>query len=105
MQATTKVVEKLIQELLHADDCALFAYSEKELEEMSDLFSAAGVSFALTINLAKTEVMHQRQQNNTSSQAEVNIILSGVRLNEVLHFTYLGSILSNDALTDKEISV
>ena len=37
LQATTKVVEELVQELLYADDCALFAHSEKELQEMSDL--------------------------------------------------------------------
>ena len=55
LQATTKVVEELIQELLYAADCALFAHSDKELQEMSDLFS---VSFGLTINLTKTEVMH-----------------------------------------------
>ena len=100
LQATTKVVEELIQELLYADDCALFAHSEKELKEMSDLSSAAAVSFGLTINLTKTEVMHQRPPNDTSTQAEVNIVLNGVKLNEVPHFTYLGSILSNDALLD-----
>ena len=104
LQVTIKVVEELIQELLQADDCALFAHSDNELHEMSDLFSAAAVFFGLTINLTKTEVMHQTPPNETSAQTEVNIVLNGVRLNEVPHFTYLGSILSNDALLDKEIS-
>ena len=58
----------------------------------------------LTINLTKTEVMHQTPTNDTSAQTEVNIVLNGVGLNELHHFTYLGSILSNDALLDKEIS-
>ena len=31
LKATTKVVEELIQELLYADDCALFAHSDKKL--------------------------------------------------------------------------
>ena len=81
----------------------MFAHSDKELQQMSDLFSAAAVSFGHTINLTKTEVMHQTSPNDTSAQTEVNIVLNGVRLNEVPHFTYLGSILSNDALLDKEI--
>ena len=104
LQATTKVVEELIQELLYADDCALFAHSEKELQEMPDLLSAAAVSFVLTINLAETEVMHQIPPNDTLPQAEVNIVLNGVKLNEGSHFTYLSSILLNDALLDNEIS-
>ena len=41
LQATTKVVEELIQELLYADACTLFAHSDKELQVISDLFSAA----------------------------------------------------------------
>ena len=45
LQATTKVFEELIQELLYADDCALFAHSEKELQEkeMADLFSSSSL--------------------------------------------------------------
>ena len=74
LQATTKVVEELIRELLQADDCTLFAHSEMKRQEMSDLISAAAVSFGLTINLAKTELMHQRPPNATSSQTEVNIV-------------------------------
>ena len=48
--------------------------------------------------------MHERPPNGTSIHAEVNIVMNGIRLNEVPHFTYLGSTLSNDALLDKEIS-
>ena len=55
---------------------------------MSDLFSAAAVFFGLIINLAITEVMHQRPPNDTSTQAEVNIVPNGIKLNEVPHFTY-----------------
>ena len=82
----------------------MFAHSEKELHKMSHLIPAAAVSFGLTINLAKTEVLHQRQPNDTSTQTEVNIVLNSVKLNQVSHLTYLGSILSNDALLDKEIA-
>ena len=62
---------------------------------MSD-FSAAADSFGLTINLTKTEVTHNKTSNDRSTQTEANILLNGVRLNEVSHFTYLESILSND---------
>ena len=68
---------------------------------MSDLFSAAAISFDLIINLAKTMVMHQRPPSDTSTHAGVNIVLNGVRLKEVPHFTFMESILLNDGLLDK----
>ena len=82
LQATTKDFEELIQKLQYAADCALFAHFANELQELSDLVLAAAVSFGFTINLTKTDVMHQRLQNVTSTQPEVNIVLNSVRLDE-----------------------
>ena len=57
--ARTKTIEKLITELLFADDCALFAHTEEALQRIVNRFSDAAKNFGLTISLKKTEVLYQ----------------------------------------------
>ena len=46
-----------MQDLLYADDCALCAHSEADLQELCNHFAEAARLFGLSINLSKTEVM------------------------------------------------
>ena len=59
LQAVTKVTETVIRDLLFADDCALNASTEQEMQQEMDHFSHACDNFGLTISTKKTEVMYQ----------------------------------------------
>ena len=59
LKAKTKRLEKLIRELLFADDAAIVSHSEEELQSMMDKFSSACHAFGLTISIKKTKVMAQ----------------------------------------------
>ena len=51
--------EDLVCDLLFADDCALNATSEDEMQQSLDHLGAACTNFGLTFSTKKTEVMHQ----------------------------------------------
>ena len=59
LTAKTKNLQTLLQEVLFADNCALMAYTEQDLQQMLDHLSEASKLFGLTINLRKMEVLHQ----------------------------------------------
>ena len=59
LQAKTKAVEKLIVEPLFADDCALLAHSDSDLQVIVDSFSNATKLFGLTTSMKKTEAIYQ----------------------------------------------
>ena len=71
---------------------------------MVDQFAAAATAFGLQVNVKKTEVMPQAPSHDKSSVSNTNITLNGTKLNVVTTFTYLGSILSDDALVDSELT-
>ena len=92
----------MIRELLFADDCALNAKSEPEMQLEMDEFSSACDNFGLTISTRKTEVMYQPAPGNTYQVP--NITVKGQRLQAVENFTYLGSTLSRSANIDAEVT-
>ena len=59
LRAQTKSVERLIVEALFADDCALLAHSEADLQAIVNKFAEATHLFGLTISIKKTEVLYQ----------------------------------------------
>jgi transcription termination factor 2 len=99
--ARTKTIEELILELLFADDCALLAHTEEALQTVVNRFADAAKAFGLTISLKKTEVLHQKSPTESYNQPQSNI--DGLPLNTVDHFTYLGSVISNDATVSKDV--
>ena len=102
LQAKTKVHTGTINEFLFADDCALNATSEVDMQHSVDKFSEACSNFGLTISTKKTEVMHQPAPGKP--YVEPNIHVNGQRLNAVDKFTYLGSTLSSSVVIDDEIN-
>ena len=99
--ARTKTIEELITELLFADDCAVLAHTEEALQHIVNRFSAAAKNFGLTISLKKTEVLYQPPPREAYSPPHVSI--DDTNLNAVEHFTYLGSVISNDATVSKDL--
>ena len=99
--AHTKTIEVLIVELLFADDCALLAHTQEALQYIVNRFAEAAKAFGFTISLKKTEVLHQPSPGGVYSPPQINI--QGTNLSSVEHFTYLGSVISNDATVNKDL--
>ena len=100
--APTKVTRSTIRDLLFADDCALAACSLEALQSLCNRFAAAARRFGLTISIKKTEALYQPARGNLYVPPTVTI--EGKLLNAVDNFKYLGSIISNNASMDAEIT-
>ena len=59
LQAVTKVKETVIRNLLFAEDCALNANKEQEMQKEMNRFSSTCDNFGLTISTKKTKMMFQ----------------------------------------------
>ena len=103
LQAKTKVKTYIIREFLFADDCALNAGSEADMQRSVDKFAIACTNFCLTVSKKKTEVLHQPAPGKP--YVEPNITVNGQRLSAVNWFTYLGSTLSQNVTIDDEVNV
>ena len=99
--ARTKTIEELIIELLFADGCALLTHTEEALQHIVNRFSDAAKNFGLTTSLKKTEVLYQPPLREAYSPPHLGI--DGANLNAVQHFTYLASVISNDATVSKNL--
>ena len=99
--ARTKTIEELITELQFANDCAPLAHTEEALQHTVNHFSDAAKNFGLTISLKKTEVLYQSPPHEAYGPPHISI--DGTNLNAVEHFTYLGSVISNDATVSKDL--
>ncbi|KAF7248111.1 RNA-directed DNA polymerase from mobile element jockey [Varanus komodoensis] len=102
LQAVTKVKETVLRDLLFADDCALNAGSEQEMQASMDKFAVACDNFGLLINTEKTKVMHQPALK--AQYQEPTITVKGQKLQAVDPFTYLGSTLSRTVTVDIEVN-
>lgn len=103
LQAVTKIKEIVLRDLLFADDCALNAGSEQEMQASMDKFAAACDNFGLLINTKKTEVMYQPAPK--AQYQEPTITVKGQKLQAVDQFTYLGSTLSRAVTIDIEVNL
>ena len=103
LKANTKVREALIRDFVFADDCALAAHSESELQCLATCFSTAAKAFGLTVSIRNSVVMHQPAP--ATCETEPSISIDDATLKNVENFTYLGSCLSSDASLDKEIAI
>ena len=96
LQAKSKVKEATVRDLLLADDCALNASSEPEMQQSMNKFSSACDSFGLTISTKKTEVMFQPAPRN--AYTEPSITVKGEALKVVESF-----VLSRSVCIDNEV--
>ena len=101
LKAKTKVKATSIVDLQYADDCAIAAHTEADLQNTLDAFSEAYTLLSLTVNVTKTKVIFQPAQPLTATAP--NIEIEGTTLENVDHFAYLGSYLSKSANIDVEI--
>ena len=102
LKAKTKVHEDIARDFLFADDCALNASTQSDMQESMDLFTKACENFGLTISTKKTEVLHQPAPAVPYNEPNINV--NGQRLAAVDKFTYLGSTLSRFVNIDEEVA-
>jgi hypothetical protein len=109
LKAKTKIRRVLIRELLFADDAAITAHSEEELQHLLSAFSNACREFGLTISKKKTQIMVQYANEKPTMVQNANekptISIDGEELETVEHFTYLGSTVNNKLSLDQEINI
>ena len=98
-----RVREAFITDLCYADDCALVAHTQQELQDFVTRISKACQKYGLTISFKKTEVMKQATGIIPTSE-KVEVVLDGKVLAVVDSFVYLGSTMTADDELDKEIS-
>ena len=97
----SKTLDRIILEALFADDCALMAHKESDLQLIVDRFVEASCLFGPTISLGKTEVLLQTAHGFTVLSPSISI--EGTTLKSVEEFKYCGSIISGDGSLVKEI--
>ena len=89
-------------DLRYADDAVLVADKRKKMQIMIDRLSRVCKEYGMEINVKKTKVMVvSRMEEMTGMQR--SILLDGVPLEQVKHFKYLGSWITDDAKSDEDI--
>ena len=101
LKAKTKVRQLCVQDLLYAYETGFVSHSEVDLQTILDRFTTASASFAFSINVGKTEVLHQSAPG-TPYTAPM-ILLNGMPLNVATTFKYLASTIANYCSFDKEL--
>ena len=101
LKSYTKVTRAIVRDFLFADDCALAAHSEVDLQELADCFATAAKSFGLTVSIKKTEVLRHLAPN--TARPPRNITMDGNALKNVDTFKYLGSCKNSAANLDDEV--
>ncbi|CAG9128775.1 unnamed protein product [Plutella xylostella] len=91
-------LDLLARELLYADDAALVANTEGDLQELITKFNSACKLFGMTVNSRKTVVMVQ------GTDYMPQIMLGEDTLQIVDDFCYLGSTTTNKLCNNKEIN-
>ena len=87
----------VLEDLDFADDVALLAHRHQDMQgKTSDMASTAG-QIGLRISSRKTKHMRMNNRNNAA------IIVNGEALEEVEYFTYLGSKMTTDGDSEKEV--
>ena len=82
-----------------ADDIALLAHTQKDIQEKTERVNKVGRSVGLKISLGKTKMMKMKNKSNAKTKVQ------GEELEEVEHFKYLGSYISVDSNIEKEVSI
>ncbi|BHF75543.1 hypothetical protein SprV_0501863900 [Sparganum proliferum] len=102
MHFQSRVSTTTVYELLFADDCALNATTEGDMQRSMDFFYAACENFGLINNTEKIVVTHQPLPNTAHNAPKITV--NGTQQQVVDNFTYLGSTRSRSTKIDKEFA-
>ena len=104
LEEGVRVGGELLKDVKFADDQAMVAQSENDLQKLMDVLSKTGKRYDMKINVMKTKVM--RVCRNGSDQEGGNVLkimIDGEVIEQVKHFRYLGSLISEDGTCEAEI--
>ncbi|XP_076039437.1 uncharacterized protein LOC143024511 [Oratosquilla oratoria] len=89
-----------MSELQYAGDNCIIAHTFEDLQDSADNFSRTYSQFGLNINIAKTKVLLQPRPGH-HTPPEDKITIRGLELENADYFTYLGSILDENATAER----
>ena len=89
-----------INNLRYADDTALLAESEEQLQRMVNEVNSKSEDYGLRMNVKKTKVMVVRR---SQEETICNIFINGKKLEQVKSFKYLGQQITEDGKCEQEI--
>src|ERR1700733_2159742 len=95
-----KVGGKMIKALRFADDQAMLANKEEDLQHMMDELNRISKEYGMKINTRKTKVMKISREAN--GEKNMKITINGEMIEQVTEFCYLGSLISEDTKCHKE---
>ena len=93
-----KIGGRLINTIKYADDLVVLAKNQKQLQLMMNKLVETGKKYGMEINTEKSKVMRISKR-----EEPLKINVDNRELENVMHFKYLGSLLTKDASCTKEI--
>ena len=92
-------LNSVLEDLDFADDVGLLSSRHSDIQEQMDRLTSLVSQIGMNVNVGKTKLM---RLNTTSNQP---ITVNNQQLEEVDEFTYLGSKVSPDGDSGKDVSV
>ncbi|GFO17364.1 RNA-directed DNA polymerase from mobile element jockey [Plakobranchus ocellatus] len=96
-----KVGGQNINNLRYADDTVLIAENKEDLQKLLNIVEEESRKKGFELNSKKTEVMVISRKQDSP---KCDIFINEVKLKQSEKFKYLGTIISNDGKTNREIS-
>jgi len=84
---------KLVKSLRFADNKAMLAGCECELQRMMDHLNMVSVNYNMKINTKKTKVM----KISKGTESTMKIVVAEEIIEQIKEFCYLGNLISDDA--------
>ena len=91
----------------YADDMAVLDNTKEGLQETTDLLCKFSAYAGLKVNAKKTQSMavsKNTTQQPYTEECSLDIIVDTSPVQQVSHFTYLGTIICSDGTIDRELS-
>ena len=99
-KAGIKVGMRTVNAIRFADDKAIIAGSEDELQHMLSELNRVVEEFGMKINIGKTKV---QRIGNKEKEEKMDVKINDKKLKEVKEFKYLGSMITSQGGCEKEI--
>jgi len=90
---------RVVNMIRYADDKAIVCNSQNGLQELMNNLNRVTREFGTRISTRKTKVMCISHKG----KSKVKIFINGQQMEQVSQFNYLGSTISDDGYSDKEI--
>ena len=98
---TTSIGGRPFCNLPFADDIGPMGSSGKELQDLTNRLEEKARAYVMEVSSEKSKVL----VNSTNQNTRINITMNGQNLEAVDSFKYLGSTLSKDGASTKEIKI